>query len=89
MIILTLLIFISVFLIRISKSENERLLSVSLFASYIAFLVIGMAQPIYFKRFGWISAVLIMALYVLRRQSIITDSSHILLTRNNASLRNL
>lgn len=84
MLLLILLLLIGAYVIRISKSEKERLLSVSLFASYVAFLVIGMAQPIYFKRFGWISAVLIMALYVLRRKSIITDSNRIISTRNNA-----
>ena len=84
MLILLLLILISVYVIRTSKSENERLLSVSLFASYIAFLVIGMAQPIYFKRWGWISAALIMVLYVLRRKTIITDGSQILSPRNTA-----
>jgi O-antigen ligase len=83
MLILILLLLIGVNVIRISKSENDRLLSLSLFASYVAFLVIGMVQPIYFKRFGWISAALIMVLYVLRRQSIITDSSNIIPMRNN------
>ena len=70
--------------IKTSKSENERLLSVSLLASYVAFLVIGMAQPIYFKRFGWISSSLIMALYVSRRKPIRTDSIHIISARNNS-----
>jgi O-antigen ligase len=83
MLILILLLLIGVYLIRISKSENERLLSLSLFASYVAFLVIGMAQPIYYKRFGWISSALIMALYVLRRQTIISYSSQSISTRNN------
>ena len=85
MIILIILTLIGVYVIRISKSESERLLSVSLFASYIAFLVIGMAQPIYFKRFGWISSALIMALYVFRRQKITTNRRQSIPTRINAS----
>jgi len=84
LLVLLLLVSIGVYQIRTSKSENERLLSVSLFASFVAFLVIGMAQPIYFKRFGWISSSLIMALYVSRRKPIITDSMHIISARNNS-----
>ena len=47
--------------------ENKKNIGVSLFSSFIAFLVLGMAQPIYFKRFGWISAALLIALYSQNR----------------------
>jgi len=77
LIILGSLIIIGINVIRFSYSKDERLLSISLFASYIAFLVIGMVQPIYFKRFGWISAALIVALYAKHRRSLKTDSIQI------------
>jgi O-antigen ligase len=76
MLILFSLLMLGIYMIKISGSENERILSVSLLASYIAFLVIGVSQPIYFKRFGWISAALIMALYVLRRKSLLAVGSN-------------
>ena len=77
LIILGSLIIIGINVIRFSYSKDERLLSISLFSSYIAFLVIGMVQPIYFKRFGWISAALIVALYAKHRRSLKTDSIQI------------
>jgi O-antigen ligase len=61
--------YIGINVIKSSASNDERSMSIALFASYIAFLVIGMAQPIYFKRFGWISAALIVASYAGRRRS--------------------
>ena len=53
--------------IRAPRQKKERILGIALFSSYIAFLVLGMAQPIYYKRFGWISAALLMALYSKRK----------------------
>lgn len=80
LIILGSLIIVGINVIRFSRSENERSLSISLFSSYIAFLVIGMVQPIYFRRFGWISAALIMALYAKHRRSLKTDTRQIMST---------
>ena len=45
------------------KRKDERILGIALFSSFIAFLVLGIAQPIYYNRFGWISAALLLALY--------------------------
>ena len=44
------------------RRKNQRMLGIALFSSYIAFIVLGIAQPIYYNRFGWISAVLLLAL---------------------------
>ena len=68
-----LMILFSIFmtginLIRYSNSNQTRVIAICLFASYIAFLTLGMSQPVYYKRFGWISAALILALYVVRRR---------------------
>ena len=43
--------------------RRNKALGIALFSSFIAFLVLGVAQPIYYKRFGWISASLLLALY--------------------------
>ena len=50
-------------LIIYSKSSEDQYLPISLSASYIAFLTIGMSQAIYYQRYGWISAGLLMSLY--------------------------
>jgi len=80
LIILGSLTIVGIYVIKFSGSENMRSLSVSLLSSYIAFLVIGMAQPIYFRRFGWISAALIMVLYAKHRRQLKADSMHIMST---------
>ena len=49
--------------------KQERVIGAALFSSYIAFLALGIAQPIYYKRFGWIPALLIIALYSSRNRS--------------------
>ena len=68
MLIITGTVFwIGVKIIRCPFSHYERRIGVSLFASYIGFLILSMAQPIYYKRFGWISAALLLAVYALRR----------------------
>lgn len=54
--------------IRSPNRRPDKILGVALFSSYIAFLVLGLAQPIYYKRFGWISAALLMALYSNRKK---------------------
>ena len=43
--------------------SDKRDFGIALFASYIAFLVLGIAQPIFYNRFGWISAALLLSLY--------------------------
>lgn len=48
--------------------KQERIFGITLFSSYVAFLVLGIAQPIYFNRFGWISAALLLALYSNRNR---------------------
>ena len=50
------------------RHKQERILGMALFSSYIAFIVLGIAQPIYYKRFGWISGVLLVALYSKRNR---------------------
>jgi O-antigen ligase len=47
----------------------DKIIGIALFSSYIAFLVLGLAQPIYYKRFGWISGALLLALYSIRKPS--------------------
>ena len=77
--ILIILVSLAIFgikVIRISCLNNDFILSTSLFASYLAFLVIGLAQPVYFKRFGWIPAALIMVLYVKHGRSRKQDTMH-------------
>ena len=44
------------------RRKKQRMLGIALFSSYIAFIVLGIAQPIYYNRFGWISAALLLAL---------------------------
>lgn len=84
LIILGSLTIVGINVIKLSRSENERSLSISLFSSYIAFLVIGMAQPIYFRRFGWISAALIMALYANNRRQLKIDNIKVLSTASSS-----
>jgi O-antigen ligase len=55
--------------IRDTKLKHIKMLGTALFSSYTAFLVLGIAQPIYYKRFGWISAALLLALYSKRYRS--------------------
>ena len=50
------------------KLKHIKTLGTALFSSYMAFLILGIAQPIYYKRFGWISAALLLALYSKRRK---------------------
>jgi len=66
-----LMILFSIFLtcinlIKCSNSSKEQNLSICLFASYIAFLTLGMSQAIYYQRYGWISAALLISLYSVR-----------------------
>jgi O-antigen ligase len=56
--------------IKTTVNNQDKQLGNALLSSYIAFLVMGIAQPIYFKRFGWISAALLLALYSIRKCSI-------------------
>ena len=44
-----------------------RLMGISLFSAFCAFLVIGMAQPIYYKRFQWFPALLLLAVFSLHK----------------------
>ncbi len=51
------------------RRKPQQMLGIALFSSYIAFIVLGIAQPIYYNRFGWISAALLMALNSSRHRS--------------------
>jgi O-antigen ligase len=56
--------------LRNPKHKKIRILGIALFSSYIAFLILGMFQPIYYKRYGWLSASLLLALYSKRNRSV-------------------
>lgn len=51
------------------RQEQERTIGIALFSSYISFIVLGIAQPIFYNRFGWISAALLLSLYSVRNRS--------------------
>lgn len=51
------------------RRKRQQILNISLFSSYIAFIVLGIVQPIYYNRFGWISAALLLALNSSRHRS--------------------
>lgn len=76
LIIIGTVAWVGIKLVRYPRSHQERVIGAALFASYIGFLVLGMAQPIYYKRFGWISAALLLALYALRRLPVTIDIDH-------------
>lgn len=40
----------------------------ALTSSFAALLILGLAQPVYYKRFGWAGAALLLALYAVRRR---------------------
>jgi hypothetical protein len=50
-------------------------LAPTLLASFVAFIVLGMGQPVYFNRFGWVSAALLMALWAIESR-IQSESRH-------------
>ncbi|NKB80833.1 MAG: hypothetical protein GKS05_02840 [Nitrospirales bacterium] len=47
-----------------SLEESSRMMGASLFAAHSSLLVLGLAHPIYYKRFVWIPTLLLIALYV-------------------------
>ncbi|WP_319405213.1 O-antigen ligase family protein [uncultured Desulfosarcina sp.] len=69
LIILGSIVFLGFQGIKDPNNKSERIIGIALFSSFIAFLVLGMAQPIYYKRFGWISAALLLSLYSNRKRS--------------------
>lgn len=66
LLILASIVFVAYKGIKDPRRSQDRILGIALFSSYIAFIVLGIAQPIYYKRFGWISGVLLLALYSSR-----------------------
>ena len=44
-----------------------RLMGISLFSAFCAFLVHGLAQPIYYKRFQWLPALLLLTLSAIQK----------------------
>jgi O-antigen ligase len=69
LIILGAVVIISFRGIRDPQKKAVHIIGIALFSSFIAFLVLGIAQPIYYKRFGWISAALLLSLYSTRNES--------------------
>jgi len=49
-----------------ARSMPEWLLAVSLFSSCLTWVIYGMANPVLYKRYGWIAAVLILSLRAQR-----------------------
>jgi O-antigen ligase len=52
-----------------ARTEAEYLLSFALLGAYVAFVTWGMATPALFKRYGWMSGALILALHVQQVRS--------------------
>jgi|tagenome__1003787_1003787.scaffolds.fasta_scaffold20988995_2 O-antigen ligase len=50
-----------------ARSPDERLLALSLYASFIAFVVFAMSEPILFVRYGWAPVGFLLALRVQQR----------------------
>ena len=46
-----------------ARSPEDHLLSLAAFTSYIAYFTWGLSQPALFKRFGWMSGALVLALW--------------------------
>lgn len=62
-IFITSIILLSFKGIKNPKNKEEETIGAALFSSFIGFMIIGLAQPIYYERYGWISAALLISLY--------------------------
>ena len=67
------LIYISIFIAAIRRHRREknseyRLIGESLITAFFTFFIISLKEPIFYTRFGWISAALLLGLYSFPRK---------------------
>ena len=53
-----------------ARSPEDHLLSLAAFSSYIAYFTWGLSQPALFKRFGWMSGALVLALWAQQLRAV-------------------
>jgi len=53
--------------VRCARTADERLLALSLYASFLTFVVFAMSEPILFVRYGWAPVAFLLALRVQQR----------------------
>jgi len=53
-----------------ARSPEDHLLSIAAFSSYIAYFTWGLSQPALFKRFGWMSGALVLALWAQQLRAV-------------------
>jgi O-antigen ligase len=61
-----------------ARSPEEHLLALAALSSYIAYFTWGLSQPALFKRFGWMSGALVLAIWAqqLRATRVLERSAH-------------
>lgn len=69
LLVLSSIAALGVKMIRNPSLKQIQMIGISFLSSYMAFVVFAFVQPIYFKRFVWISAALLVALYGVGRRS--------------------
>ena len=53
-----------------ARSPEDHLLALAAFSSYIAYFTWGLSQPALFKRFGWMSGALVLALWAQQLRAV-------------------
>ena len=53
-----------------ARSPEDHLLSLAALSSYIAYFTWGLSQPALFKRFGWMSGALVLALWAQQLRAV-------------------